>query len=228
MADSKEVKKDAEDQKKAEDTHDAESGEKSEESLGELSEEELLKAVEEAGLSKSLEKYVQSLTDRRVTDAIKTHEKKLKDKQRKEKEDKEKAETDKTMGETDQKVSRLEENLTQLTSMMTEFIGKAKTEKLALLKDVAIKDAGLPDEWKQLLDVDSEEKIPERVKLIKEGFAKLKDREIEAWASGQKQPFRSAGGSASDKIARVRQYIKDKAAVESKGAAAEQLGLTKK
>uniref|UniRef100_A0A6M3LAE9 Scaffolding protein n=1 Tax=viral metagenome TaxID=1070528 RepID=A0A6M3LAE9_9ZZZZ len=228
MADSEEEKKDAENQEETKETKtEAEPGDDSKDDLGELSADDFLKAVKDAGLDKSLDKYLQSEADRRVTEAIKTHEKKLRDKekQRKEKETKEKAEAN--MSDSDKKVSELEESLTKLTNMMSEFMGKQQAEKLDVLKKAAIKDAGLPEAYVGLLDVDSEKDIAERIKLIQEGFNKLKDREVQAWAEGQKQPFRSTGGSTSDNVAKVQKYIKEKAKLETSGAAAEQLGLTK-
>ena len=92
MADSKE---DTKNQETPEETNGTETGVESGSGTGQETEnsgndKDLIGLIKNAGLEKDLETYVQSIADKRVTDAIKTHDKKQKDKQRKDAEAKEK------------------------------------------------------------------------------------------------------------------------------------------
>ena len=203
---------------------------------------DFLDAAKRAGFEKELLAHIQSENDKRVTEAIKTHDKKLKETAeetaKREQEEKERLEKEKTMTPYEKELETLkadfaqkdkerDEKFEKLTGMFKEFMGKDKADKLDVLKDEALKEAGLPTKYKDLLTVEDESKLEERIKIIKEGFAEQKEKEVETWVKDQKTPFQSKGKSVSSKVAEVKEYIKETQDQSGQGAASEQLGLTK-
>lgn len=233
MADDKQT--DATDQTVEAEATGTETGAEVEDTTGPLEPKEFLKAIEEAGQKEDLDKYLESViakevesrVDKRVTEAIQTHDKKLKAKQRKEKAEKEKLEAEQNMTEQEKKISGLEDSLTKMTDMFEKFMGTVKGEKLTSAKEEALKGAGLPMEWMKLLEVEEESDIPDRIKEIQAGIEKFTEGKVEKWVDGQKAPFKSSGDTTTDKIRLVQDYIKKKQQISTTGLAAEQLGLIK-
>jgi len=91
----------------------------------ELTSEELVNAIKEANLTKSFEKYLQSETDRRVTQAVTTHDLKLKKEAEeagvKGKAEEKRKEEQKNMNEEEKKISDLNERINKLTESMEKL-----------------------------------------------------------------------------------------------------------
>ena len=144
----------------------------------ELSPEQFAEAIKKAGLDESYKKFLQSETDKRVTQAIQTHDAKLA-KEKEEAEAKRKADEEKnkkqaTMSETEKTIANLTEqigNLTNLVKSIGETTVKAKRE--TLIKD-SLKKAGLSEGFSKYITVDKDEDIEGSVKSLKDEFLGLK------------------------------------------------------
>ena len=149
----------------------------------ELTPEQLEAAMKEAGLDESFKKYLQSETDRRVSQAITTHDLKLsKEKEEaiaKAKADEEKNKKQATMSETEKTIANLAEqvgNLTNLIKGFGETTVKAKRE--TLIKD-SLKKAGLSEGFSKYITVDKDDDIEGSVKSLKDEVLGLKQAEID-------------------------------------------------
>jgi outer membrane phospholipase A len=88
-------------------------------------EEQLVEALKEAGLEESYKKHLQSETDKRVTQAITTHDLKLaKEKEEattKAKTEEEKKKEQENMSDTDKKIANMTEQIGSLTDLVKGF-----------------------------------------------------------------------------------------------------------
>ena len=161
--------------------------EKQEKKETELTPEELLEAIKTAGLEGSFKKYVKELqdseADRRVTQAILTHDLKLKkeaeEAEVKRKADEEKNKKQSTMSETEKTIANLTEqigNLTNLVKSIGETTVKAKRE--TLIKD-SLKKAGLSEGFSKYITVEKDEDIEGSVNSLRDEVLGLKQAEID-------------------------------------------------
>ena len=161
--------------------------EKQEKKETELTPEELIEAIKTAGLEESFKKYVKELqdseADRRVTQAILTHDLKLKKEAEeagaKAKADEEKNKKQATMSDTEKTIANLTEqigNLTNLVKSVTETTVKTKRE--TLIKD-SLKKAGLSEGFSKYITVEKDEDIEGSVKSLKDEVLGLKQAEID-------------------------------------------------
>jgi len=149
----------------------------------ELTPEQLEAAIKEAGLEDSFKKYLQSEADRRVSQAILTHDLKLK-KEAEEAEAKRKADEEKNkkqadMSDTEKTIANLTEQIGNLTNMVKglgETTVKAKRE--TLIKD-SLKKAGLSEGFSKYITVEKDEDIEGSVKNLKDEVLGLKQAEID-------------------------------------------------
>jgi len=149
----------------------------------ELTPEQLVEAIKEAGLEESFNKYLQSETDRRVSQAITTHDlKSTKEKEEvitKEKAEKKKEEEQKNMSESEKKISDLTEEVKSLTTLVKDLSGTTvKTKRETLIKD-ALKKADLDEGFLSYITVEKDEDIEESVKSLKDQVLGQKQAEID-------------------------------------------------
>ena len=229
MADSDETK-DALNDEESKETNDTETDDSKDTDTGESNSKDLFKTIEEAGLKDKLTEYVktqvQSESDRRVNQALKTQEKKLEDKLRKENEDAEKLKEKENMKPADREVADLKDMVKSLTESVTSLVSSSKQEKLDVKKEAALKAAKLPVELKAYITVDKEEDIASHIPTLQNIFAGFKKVEIKEWVEGQgRGPLRSTATSDEEARQEVRDYLKEKQTVSHGGAASEQLGI---
>ncbi len=129
--------------------------------------EELVNILKEAGLDEAFQKALQSETDRRVMQAIKTHDEKLK-KDAEEKAAKEKQkEGQETMTPEQKEIQSLKDTIKVLGEKIEGVTTKVSTsDKDARIK-AALKNAGLAETFAANIIVDDPEKIDETVKNFK-------------------------------------------------------------
>ena len=149
----------------------------------ELTPEQLVDAIKEAGLEESFSKYLQSETDRRVSQAITTHDlKSAKEKEEaitKEKAEKKKKEDQANMSDTEKKISDLTESVSKLTDFVKDLSGTTvKAKRETLIKD-ALKKADLNEGFLSYITVDKDEDIEESVKSLKDKVLDFKQAEID-------------------------------------------------
>jgi len=149
----------------------------------ELSPEQFAEAIKKAGLDESYKKFLQSEADKRVTQAIQTHDAKLaKEKEEaaaKAKADEEKNKKQANMSETEKTIANLTEevkNLTGLVRGLGESTVKAKRE--TLIKD-SLKKAGLSEGFSKYITVEKDEDIEGSVKSLKDEVLGLKQIDID-------------------------------------------------
>ncbi len=149
----------------------------------ELTPEQLVEALKAAGLEESYKKHLQSETDKRVTQAITTHDLKLaKEKEEaatKAKTEEEKKEEQKNMSEGEKKISDLTEEVKNLTTLVKDLSGTTvKTKRETLVKD-ALKKADLSEGFSKYITVEKDEEIEDSVKSLKDEVLGLKQAEID-------------------------------------------------
>ena len=149
----------------------------------ELTPEQFEKAVKEAGLDESMKKYLQSETDRRVSQAITTHDLKLaKEKEEaatKVKTEEEKKKEQENMSDSEKKIAGLTEQIGNLTNLV-KGLGEStvKTKRETLIKD-SLKKAGLGEGFSKYITVDKDEDIEGSVNNLKDEVLGLKQAEID-------------------------------------------------
>jgi len=158
----------------------------------ELSPEQLLEAVKEAGMEESFNKYLQSETDRRVSQAITTHDlKSAKEKEEaatKAKTEEQKKEEQKNMTDSEKKISDLTEEVKSLTTLVTDLSGTTvKTKRETLIKD-ALKKADLSEGFLSYITVEKDEDIEKSVNNLKDKVLDFKQAEIDKKLKGGGSP----------------------------------------
>lgn len=176
----------------------------------ELTSEQLVEAIKEAGLEESFNKHLQSETDRRVSQAITTHDlKSAKEKEEaatKEKTEKKKEEEQKNMSEGEKKISDLTEEVKNLTTLVKDLSGTTvKTKRETLIKD-ALKKADLSEGFSKYITVEKDEDIEESVKNLKDEVLGRKQAEIdkklkEGEVPSKGEPAGSVGEEITKKFA---------------------------
>ncbi|MBA7563961.1 hypothetical protein ES708_05623 [subsurface metagenome] len=158
----------------------------------ELTSEQLVEAIKEAGLEESFNKHLQSETDRRVSQAITTHDlKSAKEKEEaatKEKAEKKKKEEQANMNEGEKKISDLTEEVKNLTTLVKDLSGTTvKTKRETLIKD-ALKKADLSEGFSKYITVEKDEDIEGSVKSLKDEVLGLKQAEIDKKLKDEEVP----------------------------------------
>ena len=172
----------------------------------ELTPEQLIEAIKEAGMEESFNKYLQSETDRRVSQAITTHDlKSAKEKEEataKEKAEKKKKEEQANMSESEKKISDLTESVNKLTDLVKDLSGATvKTKRETLIKD-ALKKADLSEGFLKYITVDKDEDIETSVKSLKDEVLGLKQAEIDKkLKDGEIPPKGEPAGTIGEEMA---------------------------
>jgi hypothetical protein len=175
--------------------------------------EQLLKVLKDAGLEDSFKKYLQSETDRRVTQAIKTHDEKIKkeaeEKAAKDKEAKDKEKSQEGMTEEQKTIANLTDqvgNLTKLVQSLSETTVKSKRE--TTIKE-ALQKAGLKEGFSKFIAVEKDEDIPEAVENLKKEVLTLQQEEIDKKLKDGGTPVKgeSAGTIEEEK---AKEYAKQR------------------
>lgn len=176
----------------------------------ELSPEQLTEALKKAGLEESYKKHLQSETDKRVTQAIATHDLKLaKEKEEaatKAKTEEEKKKEQANMSDSEKTIANLTEQVGSLTNMVKGLSETTvKTKRETLIKD-SLKKAGLNEGFLKYITVDKDEDIEESVKSLKDEVLGLKQAEIDKKLKedgGVPTKGEAAGSVEEELVARV-------------------------
>lgn len=161
----------------------------------ELSEEELLSAIKEAGIDKSFQKYIQKIGDQRVDQGVKSFQK---NQDKKDLSDKE----------------RIESLETELKEMKDN---KSKSDKLTLVK-AELKKQNLSEGFLKYIkvdDLDDQSKIEEAVESFKDDFLNAKQAEIDLKLKGEAPPVKGETGNGGDST--IKQYAESKNAGKVSG-----------
>ncbi len=179
----------------------------------ELTPEQLVEAIKEAGLEESFNKHLQSETDRRVSQAIITHDlKSAKEKEEaatKEKIEKKKKEEQSGMSEGEKKISDLTEEVKSLTTLVKDLSGTTvKTKRETLIKD-ALKKADLSEGFLPYITVEKDEDIEKSVESLKGEVLGRKQAEIDKKLKEGEIPSKGEpAGSVGEEIA--KSFAKEK------------------
>ena len=172
----------------------------------ELTPEQLTEALKEAGLEESYKKHLQSETDKRVTQAITTHDLKLaKEKEEaatKVKTEEEKKKEQANMSDTEKQIANLTEQIGSLTNIV-KGLGEStvKTKRETLIKN-ALEKADLSEGFSKYITVDKDEDIDESVKSLKDEVLGLKQAEIDKkLKDGEIPPKGEPAGSVGEELA---------------------------
>jgi len=161
-----------------------------------LTPDEVTKKLKEAGLEDIVKKLLQSETDKRVTQAIATHDQKL----AKEKEDietKRLADEAKTKGQaemtaTEKTIANMAEQIGDLNKKLDGFTESGvKTKRDTLIK-TALKKADLSEGLSNYINVEKDDEIEEKVNNLKTELLGIKQAEIDEKIKNGEIP--NAGG----------------------------------
>lgn len=161
----------------------------------ELTEDQLLEAIKEAGIDKSFQKYIQKIGDQRVDKGIKTYQG---NQDKKDLSDKE----------------RIESLETELKEMKND---KSKSDKSTLVK-AELKKQDLSEGFLKYIkidDLDDQSKIEEAVKNFKDDFLNAKQAEIDQKLKGEAPPVKGETGNGGDST--IKQYAESKNAGKVSG-----------
>ena len=180
----------------------------------ELSPEQFAEELKKAGLDENYKKFLQSETDKRVTQALATHDLKItKEKEEAEAKriaDEEKNKKQATMSDTEKTIANLSEligNLNKKIDGLSETTVKTKRE--TLIKD-ALKKADLGEGFATYINVEKDEEIEESVKNLKDQVLGIKQAEIdkklkeEGGAPNKGEGVGSVGDTEAEEFAKER------------------------
>jgi hypothetical protein len=172
----------------------------------------LAEMLKDETFKKELETYtadaLKSEVDRRVTMALKTYDEKMKGKGSGTKED-------------DEKITALESKIDKLTEALT---GQQEAQKKQGLKDkaaAALKEAGLPDNWIDRVNVEDETQIEGAVKALTEEMTSIRQGVIDKALKDNPIPGLSFG-TPGQGTTQIDGFVKDLSA-EDKSVAVEKI-----
>lgn len=173
------------------------------EKVADLTEEEFIAAIKKAGMEDLLKKYTSRESDKRVTEAIKTHEKKLA-----EKKPNEKKVTD-DMTEEQKKIAELENTLKLITEKLEGVTTKITTSDMESRIKAEIKKAGLSEDFADLIHVDDTEKITDAVTSLKSRIDQAKQADINKMLeSGELASVKKGDSGITLDDSKVAEYAK--------------------
>lgn len=136
-----------------------------------LTDEEFLKTLKEAGIEDAYQRILKSQTDSRLTQALETHKEKLAKEASESAEKKriadEKAKEQSSMTSEQKRIVALEDRIEKLTTSMEGFTSKIITQNLESVKLAALKDVGLKEEHLSYVKGDTPEQIADEVSKLK-------------------------------------------------------------
>jgi len=141
----------------------------------ELTEDEFLKAIKEANLGNSLAQYVQKISDKRVSEGIKSYE-----------------------DHRNKKDLNDSEKITNLETELKEM--KDSTAKNSLNNSIkaSLKEAGLSEGFAKYIKVDKEEDIGTAVKDLTDNILELKQLDLDNKLKGNLPPVKGEPGKGGD------------------------------
>jgi hypothetical protein len=139
---------------------------------GPMGEDKFLAAIKEAGLTDDLNSYTQKREDARVAQALKTGkekwEKEEEEKNKKKLEEEGKKKKLEGMDEKDREIAELKDTIGELKGTMEKLVGAKGKEELTGKVMAELKEAGMDEGYAEFIHVDSEDKIGDAVKNLKE------------------------------------------------------------
>jgi len=154
----------------------------------ELTEEQLLEAIKEAGIDKSFQKYIQKIGDQRVDKGIKSY---AKNQDKKDLSDKERIES-------------LESELKEMKD------NKSKDDKKTLVK-AELKKQDLSEGFLKYITTDNlndQSQIEEAVKNLKDDLLNAKQADLDQKLKGGTPPAKGEPGDGGDST--LKSYVKNK------------------
>ena len=152
----------------------------------ELTEDEFLKAIKEANLGNSLAQYVQKISDKRVSEGIKSYE-----------------------DHRNKKDLNDSEKITNLETELKEM--KDSTAKNSLNNSIkaSLKEAGLSEGFAKYIKIDKEEDIGTAVKDLTDNILELKQFDLDSKLKGNNPPQKGdITGPGSGMETAAREYAK--------------------
>ena len=132
-----------------------------------LSDDEFMAALKAAGLDEMYQKNIQSQTDKRVTEAIATHGKKLKDAAEAAAQKKAGEKDTKDMTEEQKEIQSLKSAVEGLVKTLEGVTSKITTSDMDSLIKSELKKSGLAEEFVTYVKVDDPEKVGDAVAAFK-------------------------------------------------------------
>ena len=171
----------------------------------------LAEMLKDETFKKELEEYtsdaLKSEVDRRVTQALETYDKKLKDLDPK----KESAQ-----------ITELKGMVEKLTEGLTGQAAAQKTQQLRTVTAVKLKEAGLPDGWIERVKVEEESEIEGAIKVLTEEMTGIKQGVFDQAMKDNPIPGMSFGKTPGQSTGLIDGFVKD-LSTEEKSVKVEKL-----
>jgi len=199
-------------------------------SLKNLTQDKFLAAVKNAGLEDSLTRYIQSETDRRITQYTKTQEEKLKktaDEDKKKKDDELKT---KDLTPEQKEMATLRDEVKTLKELIQNFSTVTTSERITAAVKQELKTAGLTEDFASYIKVDNLEGVKAAVKDFGDKILTREqsviDKKIE---SGDLSPVKKGLAGMTVGESAIIDFAKSETATANTGGlAAEQVNSQKK
>ena len=134
----------------------------------------LAEFLKENGYEDDFNRIIQSETDRRVTQAIKTYEEK-----HPRPKDPEAKKEDENMNESEKRIKELTDMVDKLTNTVTQIQDGTRVSSLKTLASEAVKKAKLPDSWIDRVNVEKAEDIEGVVEQLTEEYKTIQQSIID-------------------------------------------------
>jgi len=173
------------------------------------SSEELADALKTAGLDDAFKKALQSETDRRVTDAIKTHDEKLKQDAKDALKKKDEAKIKDSLTPEEKRIQALEDANKALMEKFDGLTLNLSTRDLDSKIRAELKKAGLPEDFASDVRPENSEKIAEAVATLKGKLDAFHQTGIDAkLAAGDLAPVKKGQAGATLEATQIADYAK--------------------
>ncbi len=181
--------------------------------LKDLTGEDFLEVIKIAGLSDPLLKHVQSESDRRVSEAMKTRD--LKDKTILDEEntklsDEEKRKKEEGMTAEQKEVASLREENKEIKETLNTILKNTSEKDMSTLVKAGLKEVGLDEGFEEFIKVKSPEEIGDAVKKLSEKFGTEHQQKIDEKLEKLGLPKTGQVQSASEMEKTMSDYAKNK------------------
>lgn len=201
------------------------------EDLKTLSSEDFLKAVEKAGLSDPLQKYLGSESDRRISKAIKTHDEKLVEETKKIQDQKDLDEKNKHLHLTDdqKRITNLEGMIKEQSDTLSKILQKTSEKDVSSAVSVGLKEAKLDEGFAENISVKSVEEVGDAIKNLSDRILSSQQTRIDKLLEDAGVPSSGTGKTPTQLEAEIAAYAEGKGTSQDGGGLiSAQLNLKEK
>jgi len=187
------------------------------EDLKSLSSEDFLTAVSKAGLTEPMKRYLQSETDKRVTDAIKTHDAKLTKDKDDEKTITEKEKEKEGMTEDQKEILSMKQSIQKQNETLQELMKKTSEKDISTAIQDELKTAEINEGFAEFIHVNTVDEVGGAVKNLKDKVLAEQQQKFDKKLEEAGVPIISKGKTSSEMESAIADYAEKKNVTEGEG-----------